>query len=99
VANSTRAPKLLSRAARLPQLLLTSVDLQGRMRQSGATDRLIVRHLDHGDVVVALSEREERHLHLLEHVHQLHAEGLSPLRRVLTVSPGARGVLISRLQS
>src|SRR5919109_652735 len=46
------------------------------MGQTSAADRLIVRYLDNGNVMVTLAEREEGHLHLLENVDQLHAENL-----------------------
>src|SRR6266699_2923517 len=46
------------------------------MGQTRAAYRLIVGHLDDGEVMVALSEREKGHLHLLKDVDQLHAEGL-----------------------
>src|SRR5215831_2755732 len=44
------------------------------MGQTRAAYRLIVGYLDDGDVMVALSEREKGHLHLLKDVDQLHAE-------------------------
>src|SRR5712692_8144061 len=46
------------------------------MGQTRAAYRLIVGHLDDSDVMVAFSEREKGHLHLLKDVDQLHAEGL-----------------------
>src|SRR2546428_4074223 len=50
----------------LPQLLLPALDLYGCMGQTRAADRLIIGHLDDGDVVVALSESEKGHMHLLK---------------------------------
>jgi hypothetical protein len=57
-------------------LLLAAFDLQGCVGQAAAADRLLVGHLDHGDVVIALPEREKRHLHLVEDLDQFHAEDL-----------------------
>src|SRR5215510_7407227 len=46
------------------------------MGQTSAAYRLIIGHLDDGDVMVAFSEREKGHVHLLKDIDQLHAEDL-----------------------
>src|SRR5262245_3635396 len=60
----------------LAKLFLTPVDLERRVGQAATADGLLVGHLDHGDVVIALPERKKGHLHLVEDVDHLHAERL-----------------------
>ena len=57
-------------------LLLAALDLQSRMGQAAAAHRLLVGHLDHRDVVIALPEREKRHLHLVQDLDEFHTEDL-----------------------
>src|SRR6266705_2490583 len=59
------------------QLCFPTLDLQRRVAQARTAHRLVIGHLDDGDVVVLLPKGEEAHLELLIELHQLHAQGLS----------------------
>src|SRR5215813_5121675 len=72
-----RDPVLLEPVIEFPKLCFPTLNLQCRVGQARTAHRLVIRDLDHGDIVVPLPKGKEGHLELLIELHQLHAQVFS----------------------
>jgi len=70
-------PVVLELVIEFAQLGFPTLDLQRRVAQVRTAHWLVLRDLDHGDIVVPLPTGEEGHLELRIEWHQLHAEVFS----------------------
>src|SRR5262249_37530269 len=70
-------PMVLEPVIECLQFGFPTLNLQRRVAQARTAHRLVIRYLDHGDIVVPLPKGEEGHLELPIELHQLHAQVFS----------------------